>query len=67
MIDNITLKQLTDFYLNESQILAELFGEKETNKVMGVRKEVIENIKNFSQVLSVRDSNIMDKYEIILN
>ncbi len=67
MSETITLNQLTEFYLNESMLLEELFGEKETKQAMGLSKETICNIKNYSRVLSVRPSNIIEQYEVVLN
>lgn len=67
MSETITLNQLTEFYLKESLLLEELFGEKETKQAMGLSKEIICNIKNYSRVLSVRPSSIIEQYEMVLN
>ena len=63
-----TLNDLTHFYLNEKSLCNELLHtDFENKKYETVSKQTISNILNYSKVLSIRDSKILGKMELILN
>lgn len=68
MHNTITLNELVEFCHNEEKLLADIFGEKLASNAPVPKKETIENIKNYSKVLSVRASNsLLKEFEFVLN
>lgn len=68
MHNNITLNELVEFCHNEEKLLADIFGEKAASNTPVLKKETIENIKNYSKVLSIRESNsLLKQFEFVLN
>jgi len=64
---NFTLDELADFSANEEQLINEIMGKRDENALLCPRKQVTDNILNYSRSLSVRNLKIMGKISTSLN
>jgi hypothetical protein len=65
MDETSTLDDFTDFVKNEKRIIDELGLNEDTNKAP--KKSTISNLLNYSKSLSIRKSEIIEEYKLLLN